>query len=745
MDLSVTLKNCYGIGSLDHKFQFNEDPKKTSQKSFAIYAPNGTMKSSFARTFEAISKGQKPKEERFGRPSTATILKDGNPIKQEEICVLHAKANFNASEAVSTILVSPKKRDEYNKLVVDVDKAKKGIVDQIFKRIGTKKTDTEQEILRVVGGIDFYSCIQQLKELQLEEDYSELPYEVIFNDKVLQVVGEKDFAERAQEYTERYDSLFEETENLLTRGIFNPTKANTSMSTLEKQNFFKAGHRVHIKGEESSIGKDEFEHRLAQINEKIGSDETLKKIRDALAKNADVQAFNVLLETLSTDKIQQLLEGVKPGHITQFRKNMLASIIQDMPEVDVYYSKYTSNHEQIKQIESEAEALTSQWYEAVRLFQTRFIDMPFTPSVQNSSFTVLGKEKAILEFIFRDEETKKTKTVEPGEAGGITTLSDGEARALDLLYFIFEVEARKNEKIETVFVIDDIADSFDYKNKHAIIQYLGDLNAIPYFYQIILTHNFDFFRALENNNIVSYLHCLMANKESSGTSLTNTNCIKNYFVTVIQKKINQSGVCLLASIPFTRNIIEYTKGFDDSDYSKLTEMLHWKEGSDSILLGEYCTTYNKIFSEQITKPELLNSNQPIFEFMKQEAKAIVSQANTQGLCLENKILLSMVIRIMAEKKIIEIRRNLDPAFQWPNSKECFGEMLRDLKKINQNLPQLAILNSVGVIVNNNIHLNSFMYEPIIDLTIIHLNQLYSDVDTMSTEVPLLESTPDNLV
>jgi hypothetical protein len=580
MDLSVTLKNCYGIGALDHKFQFNKDPGKTSQKAFAIYAPNGTMKSSFARTFEALSKGQEPQEERFGRPSKVDTLKNGNPIKQEEICVLHAKASFDTPEAVSTILVSPEKRKEYNKLVVDVDKAKKSITDQIFRRIGTKRTESEQEILRVARGKGFPSCIQQLKELQLEEDYSGLPYHVIFNDKVLQVVGEKEFVERAKEYTERYDSLFDETENLLTRGVFNPTKANTSMSTLDKQNFFEAGHRVHIKGEDGSIGKDEFKHRLAQINEKIGSDETLKKIRDALAKNVDVQAFNELLETLSTDKIQQLLEGVKPGRIAQFRKNMLASIIQDMPEVDIYLSTYASNHKEIHRIEVEAEALSPQWHEAVELFKARFIDMPFTPSIQNSSFAVLGKEKAQLQFTFKDEATQELKTVESGEAGGITTLSDGETRALDLLYFIFEVEARKREQTETVFVIDDIADSFDYKNKHAIIQYLGDLNAIPYFYQIILTHNFDFFRALENNHVVSYPHCLMANRSSNGIGLAHAEGIKNYFANAIQKNMDQSGPCLLASIPFTRNIVEYLKGSDSFEYLQLTNMLHWKEGSD---------------------------------------------------------------------------------------------------------------------------------------------------------------------
>ena len=52
----------------------------------------------------------------------------------------------------------------------------------------------------------------------------------------------------------------------------------------------------------------------------------------------------------------------------------------------------------------------------------------------------------------------------------------GEKKALYILNIIFEVEARKKTRTETIFVFDDIADSFDYRNKYAIIQYMHDIS-----------------------------------------------------------------------------------------------------------------------------------------------------------------------------------------------------------------------------------------------------------------------------
>lgn len=75
----------------------------------------------------------------------------------------------------------------------------------------------------------------------------------------------------------------------------------------------------------------------------------------------------------------------------------------------------------------------------------------------------------------------------------LKSLSQGEKKALYILNIIFEIEVRRQAGQETLFVVDDIADSFDYKNKYAIIQYLNDISEGPVFKQVILTHNFYFF------------------------------------------------------------------------------------------------------------------------------------------------------------------------------------------------------------------------------------------------------------
>ncbi len=54
--LSVNLKNCYGINKLNCHFNFKK------KKGCLIYASNGTMKTSFAKTFLDISKNRDPEE-----------------------------------------------------------------------------------------------------------------------------------------------------------------------------------------------------------------------------------------------------------------------------------------------------------------------------------------------------------------------------------------------------------------------------------------------------------------------------------------------------------------------------------------------------------------------------------------------------------------------------------------------------------------------------------------------------------
>jgi len=47
--LNVDLENCYGIKKLKAQFDFSQ------HKAYAIYAPNGAMKTSLAQTFKDIA------------------------------------------------------------------------------------------------------------------------------------------------------------------------------------------------------------------------------------------------------------------------------------------------------------------------------------------------------------------------------------------------------------------------------------------------------------------------------------------------------------------------------------------------------------------------------------------------------------------------------------------------------------------------------------------------------------------
>ncbi|HCT31024.1 MAG TPA: hypothetical protein DIW31_09895 [Bacteroidales bacterium] len=56
-----------------------------------------------------------------------------------------------------------------------------------------------------------------------------------------------------------------------------------------------------------------------------------------------------------------------------------------------------------------------------------------------------------------------------------------------------------------------------------------------------------------------------------------------------------------------------------------------------------------------------------------------------------------------------------------------SELLAHFKVINNDKVTLAILDRVNLMTPENIHVNAFMYEPIIDMPVYHLINLYKKV------------------
>lgn len=715
--LNVSLKNCYGIQSLDYDFDF--DPSRIKAKAYAIYAPNGSMKTSFSKTFEDLARGGKPIEERYGRPSMYMVEADGNTIRQGEIYVLKSEIDIREdSSAITDILINPENKARYDELLVGLDKLKKNLTRSLQKSSKVKQADIEQIILKDWNERDLSTCIARIREASIEDDLSPYEYATIFDQKVIEILKSQEFISKANEFSERYQELFDQAGTIYQKGIFNPVKAEASFDTLHKQGFFAGGHRVHLRGDPASIDKAELDQKLQAIHASIDGDETLKTLRTSLAKNVQTQALMELIENLSSTQIELLLGKLKPENQLQFRKDLWANYIQNNTDASAYFESYADNKSEIERIEAAAAQDAPRWTMAVELFNDRFVDMPFTLSVANQAQAALGKEKARLKFTFKEG----SDTVEWSRQE-VKTLSQGEKRALYLLNFIFEVEARKVANQNTLFIIDDVADSFDYKNKHAIVQYLEDLSKTQNFHQIILTHNFDFFRTLAYN-FVHRERCLMANRNSSSITLTKAEGVNNYFIGKWKDKVAADNCILCATIPFTRNLIEYTKGDKDADYLILTSLLHWKNDTAQITVGNYLEIYNRLFG---TSHDFSNPL-PVKDLLFSSANEICKRDEHDGLNLENKVLLSIAIRMQAEVFLTnELRKLKSDASYWSESKSQFGDLMKEYSTLGTLTPAMRTLEKVSITVSTNIHLNSFMYEPILDLTIEHLISLYNEV------------------
>ena len=77
-NLQLSLRNCHGIRELEASLPFERAAKGGAtepRRSVAIYAPNGTMKSSFARTFLDLARGEESSDHVFpDRETVRTIL-----------------------------------------------------------------------------------------------------------------------------------------------------------------------------------------------------------------------------------------------------------------------------------------------------------------------------------------------------------------------------------------------------------------------------------------------------------------------------------------------------------------------------------------------------------------------------------------------------------------------------------------------------------------------------------------------
>ena len=143
--VALEFKNCYGIKEIQHVFDF------TKFKTFGIYAPNGVMKTSFAKTLDDHVNNRESKDKVFNRePYIRTIYDEsGTEIDRDKVFVIKSFIDTEyTSDDISTLLVRSELREKYEQALKVLEDSKKDVVSPL--RTSTQSSDCEKKLLRLL-------------------------------------------------------------------------------------------------------------------------------------------------------------------------------------------------------------------------------------------------------------------------------------------------------------------------------------------------------------------------------------------------------------------------------------------------------------------------------------------------------------------------------------------------------------------------------------------------------------------
>ena len=650
--LEIKLNNCFGIETFDYSFDISKD-----NNTIMIYAPNGTMKTSLARTFLCLEINQSAADLLDEtKESSYSFLLDGNKITNNQVYVYKTEDNQIVPNGISSLeednissfLSSPNEVKQYKEILKPIDI----ILNQIEKRFDKlinhgKKNIFQKEVLEVFkqkGVLAKYNSICDA------------------------IVMAKNFNN-----SEKYDGFF--------------------YNELFDQN---------------GVSKKYINSYFAELTNPEGGCRKRVKVKNT-------QRWNRICEIVDSNPYIK----ARIGDIEILKKEYLLSFIKKEIKLFLeYYALYMNKKNELTNIITNINSDTELWDQVISNFNSRF-HAPYKLQLENKADFLLNQEFLYIKY-FRDKTKKIIEYKNKGHF--LNFISTGEKRAYYLLVNLFEIEKRKKNKEKQIIVIDDVAESFDYKNKYAIVEYLAEIRECKNFILIILTHNFDFYRTIYSRLNVSNIY--IANRDNEGRiTLQDGAYVRDIIKNKLIKHINSSR-CLIALIPFVRNIIEYTKGVDSKDYHDLTTYLHIKPQTNILTMKDLMNTVSSnIYIGH--KTILSSANNNYLETLYNEAeKAYISK---DDIAIENKLILSMAIRLSAESFILNELANLIDINSdvHANQTRYLYDKYRTFNP--NNVKQNKVLEKVLMMTSENIHINNFMFEPIIDISSRHLKELYKEV------------------
>lgn len=740
--LSVSLENCYGIKKLNYEFDF------TKGNVVAIYARNGLMKTSFAKTMKKIQLGEKSeiKDEIFRIDGIAQVKVDDSEVTPDKIFVVNSFESAYQAD-VTPLLINESIKNQLKEVLKARDKLLKALEKDSGVKI--KRTSNGKIIYELESTIsrDFgfkedslLMNLRYFKEAKPEFDLAAVTYASIFDDSVIKKILSDDFQSKIHEYANKSTELYN-LYTFLSKGKLTLPKLKNVQKSLKNEKYFSQENAIILSGKKLIGDEGELANQITEIENDLKEIPAFKSIEKSLS-DAKGSVLKDIIE-LNPEIIEWLTEEKLPD----LRKCLWISYInKNLVLFNELYEKFTGLSKEIDSVEIDS----TPWKNALQIYEKRF-SVPYKMQIENLKGAVIGESIPKVEFSFSNGN--QIVNMNRDKLDELNTLSQGEKRALYLLNIIFDIEEIKRKEGEVIFIVDDIADSFDYKNKYAIVEYLYEIAQDNRFYMIILSHNFDFYRTISSRLGLGRKNRLCASVDKTGIVLTE-EYYQNQPFEYWKKYPTQKNV--IAMIPFVRNLIEY--GIDRHvfagdnqdeicDFDLLTTLLHEKEKTNDRCFKDLLKIYREYlgicgFEDDVN----------LDDFIVPELYKICDELTEENAELENKILLAMAIRHKAETFMKNKLNAYTGQLSWRKNRrtnengsskqfllmvEKKGNQTRELlngyKQFGTEV-NISILENVAIMTPENIHLNSFMYEPIMDMDIVELLDLYKEIKEIEEEL-----------
>jgi hypothetical protein len=691
------------------------------------------MKSSFAHTLKdiTIDPPTESKDRYYPSLNYIRVVKHGNrngiDYSKDEIFVVESRREYYYSEKMTLLLANADLKSKYDNIHRSLNE-KMEVISKTLVNLSGKKDAIEifcnDFCITKKNYFEQVSALYNENKDELITDFNSIKYGKLFPNEVEEILADPDFVSKLENYIKQYATL------LLSSNVFRPVFTHTSaediLVKLDKSGFFDADHKVILNEQKEKLGKKEFLQVINAEKQRIinvGLASEFKEIDDVLKrKNATIDFRTYLFEHQDVIPLLSDIPKLKRSIWVAY----LFSIEDKLKELS---NSYETSKVLLKKIIEEATEKRTEWQVVVDEFNHRFINMPFTLSIDNKEDVILEEQAPALVF----EVGKDKNQISVAKELLLECLSEGEKKALYLLNVLFEIEALKRRTRKTLIIFDDIADSFDYKNKYAIIEYIIDVIRSNHFLPIILTHNFDFFRTLTSRaNLQKAAHFIEF--DSKKIELIEGKYCDDVFHTWKKESYNKAAV-FISCIPFLRNLAQYKEGSSSKPYKELTSLLHYYKhriggvgSTGSMLMDNLFDIFNENWGID-RENFIFDKNKAVIDFIFETASDICIACNDK-IALENKIALSIAIRLCAEMYMVE--KIGDDSI---SDKEEYNRtrFLFDKCEFNEeSQTEIEIKKTISrvlIITSENIHINSFMFEPLIDISLDELVSLYRDVSS----------------